>query len=448
MRLLCLFLLISLRASAQFIPSAIPISVDTVAYMTGVNGQWYKIIDADLANNPDSFPVYIDWRGDAGFAHQEGLMELPCAFELCPVKWSTAFLRINEFRDIPRNIWVRDHDGNTGGLNVSGNAIKAAIRFTDMAYQGGLPQWQDIQWDGCSVNYPDDIFDLEYVTLQCDPSSVLILGDSSLGTSESNTTLYYAHLSRHAQLKVGYGSILVYQLLGIHANVEYGKYCYMGRNQGLGVGTYYSNFGMHSQFICGDSANFDSTYIVVKDAGKVSIGKNFYSSRPIVVGEQSRLTLGDNSTVNANMLINSCASFIAGKNFTLNGHLSVEDFVYINNVGDSVTWTGGTVRRDGSTVLFSWNVGSDTTPDAAKVKWGNSAISCDGDTLTITSVSGLRSNCEYEYTAAGGKTIIFQNSSFFKMQNGVDFICSGADRIRFKTNTGATMAHEIIRTNY
>jgi len=414
-------------------------------------GRLYKITDADAINNPRSFPVYIFCDPEKYFGTGKAFIDIPGTFNLCPIIYNVTFDRIHEFYDPFRDIKARDLNSLTGGLLVEGNCIKAAIEFTYMCYAGGLPQWQYINWDGATVNFPDDISDLEYVSVKLEPSSILTLGGSGSDVSEGITTIYYGHLHPGAELRIGYGTILLWQDIGQHSVVEYGKWN-IGRNQGLGEGCYYLSTGQHCIFTTGDSCVLDSNYITMGDNATLVLGNSANVTKPLVVGEKSKLQLGRDAEITGNIVINSCGSLVAGDSFTLTGNLSIEDFVYVTSIPDNTTWGSGTIRRDGSTLALTLNVLTSTTPDATTIKWaGNNTLTCTNSSISLTSFTGsLRSNCYYEFTAATGKTITFSDGSYFNMAGGSNFVCNGTngDKIIFKTNSDATKMLEVLRANY
>lgn len=432
-----------LRVAAMYsaylvIQDAITISFDTMNTMCcPVSNAWYKLIDAAVGTaNPDSFPIYIQYLPSVGFSHGIGYMEMPDvpAYNLFPVIFNNIFNYIHEFRDPNRDILVRDLNFISGGLLTEGNAMKAAIHFTHMAYDGTIPQWQYINWDGATVNYNDDMVDLEYVSIKMDPSSTLTL-DTTDGPEAINTTVYYMHQSLGSSVYIGGGTILLWIEVGQQASLIFGRHCRTGADQGLGPGSYYFQSDIHSNTAIGDSGEFNE-YQWFKPWSTTIIGNAITANGPLVIG------------ADANVMI--------GAHCTFNGMLNIYDHAVVA-IPDNTTWGEAHIWGNdadlvgGSTLSLTLDVGADTTPDAVTVKYaGFTTITCTSSSITITTLQALRPNTVYEFIIANGKTITMDSGSFFKLNGGVDFVGNGTngDRIILKTNANSSAAYEISRANY
>lgn len=448
--LLSLLVCFSVELNAQiFIPSAIPASADTFATMQGVDWQYYKFHNLGLQQNKDTFPIYVRWEPGIGFRHMQGFMEIPCAHELNPVILSPSFGSILDFKEYLRSIHASQKENNSGSLTSDPptDCIAPAIHFTAMCWASGTQQWENNRFEDCHIIYPDDTPDLQFVNIKADPGATLVLGGASNRPSGGRVaTLYYGDLARHSFTYVGLSSIVIYLKTEMHARVFFEDSVFAGTNQILGEGDYYNTHGMHSDVAYAKFTILDSSYHFWDVASYGRFGQyTKVNKKNIVVGKQSHLVLGDSSQVNGHFLMGDCSSF-KGVDSTATIHImantNIGDLVYINNLPGGTIWPGGTVEVDHSTVQFDWNIGTDTTPDAAPLyKWGNATITCDSDSISIIEIQGLRKKCFYEYTAAPGKVVTFVSGSGIKMKHGDDFVCNGdnEDVIIFKTKSNGKL---------
>lgn len=412
-----------------------------------VVGAIYKITDCSELQNPNGYPVYILCAPcPLYFGHLQGYMHIPNAFELNPVTLSPTFNFITRFRDELRDITAIQHDGNTGSLSITRNCVKFAIHATAMCWAGGIPQWENNYFEDCFIDYPDDIADLQFVGITVHANATLVLGGGSETDSRGLiATLYYADIAKHAYVKIGLNSIVLYLNAGMHDSIVIGEGCYAGKDQGLGVGQYYTDAPHHHiRYILEDSVKMDSNYVFLMTAADVRIGKHSnYNKKNLIVGAQSQHKVGDSALIEGNISIQNCAYLNQkGKNFHLTGNISVEDFVYINDSIDNVTWPGGTIRRDGSTIPLSINIGTDSSPDMKMVKWGgHNTVSFTGDTITVTSFDNLRNNCNYAFYVPTGKTMVFDDGVYFQTVGNTNFTLNSDGIVYLRTNANNSKAY-------
>lgn len=402
--------------------------------LTPSPGDWINITDADPTNNPNGYPIYIQYQeSPIEKTHLSGYIKLPHCSHRQEIKYDSSLNCIFYFYEQYRNCLADDGFTNGEGLLPAGNCVKAAIEMTEAAYAGVAAQWQHNKWVGAKINYTSG--DVQWVTLELEPDSEITL--------PLYGSIYYAHLAKSAKLIVGEGASIYYVDAGMHSSITFGsnnRGALQGANQAVGSGAYYFHLGMHCVATIGNNFLFDNTYVRMKDASEFTAGTECEVSAPIVIGEKSKLTLGESATITKNLVLGSCSSLVAGDNFSLSGNLSIEDFVYVTGIGNSKSWGAGTIRRDSSTLQFTFDVGSSVTPDGVDVKWGNGKITCASSAISLTSIANLRPNCVYEYTADAGKQITFVNGYFFKMIGGSNVMIDGINKIVFKTNSDASAA--------
>lgn len=405
-------------------------------------GDWLEITDADPARNPNGYLVYIQYQeSPIETMHAKGFIKLPSCPHMQDIELDMQYNQLVYFKEKFRPIEAQDGFTNNIALLPDGSNVKFAIEMTELAYYGGVPQWQYNYMRGAVITY-DSPIDLQFITLQLEADSKLRVPNAG--------SLYYCHLGMSAECYVGDGSSIYWITGAQHAIINIGEGVYQGADQGVGVGFYYLNVMVHGKFTCGDDCSFDGNYVTIDDAGECTFGEDCSVSAPVVVGKKSKLTIGDDATITKNIDLHDCSSFEAGNDFALTTKsLYIYSGVYIPPVGNSISWPGGSIYVDGSTQKFNYDCGSDVSPDMESVKWGGEiTISCTGSSpFTVDELQNLRPNCKYKFKVAAGKHILFAQSGFFKLNNGVTFDGQPGDFIFIETDSTATAGYEISRYN-